>query len=53
MAVTKPTNLQPVCQKPGCTHGAQMMAIRGSIASWMKTCNRHTYKDLISTQKIS
>jgi hypothetical protein len=42
----KPENIQPVCQVPGCKEGAQMLAIQGSTATWMKTCNRHTYTDL-------
>jgi len=46
MATMKPTNIQPVCQVPGCKEGAQMMSIQGGLATWMKTCRRHTYKDL-------
>lgn len=46
MATMKPTNLQPVCKCPGCKNGAQVLAIRGSIAQWLKTCRMHTYKDL-------
>jgi hypothetical protein len=46
MATMKPENLQPVCQMPGCKEGAQMLSIKGTTATWMKTCKRHTYKDL-------
>ena len=46
MATMKPENLQPVCEVDGCKTGAQMVAIYGGKATWMRTCNRHTYKDL-------
>lgn len=42
----KPENLQPVCQVPGCKNGAQMLSIKGNQATWMKTCNMHTYLEL-------
>ena len=51
MTVQKPTNLQPVCQVPDCKEGAQMMSIQGSTATWLKTCRRHTYKDLPKEQE--
>ena len=47
----KPENLQPVCQVTGCTEGAQMLSIKGNEATWMKTCNRHTYRDLPEEQE--
>lgn len=46
MATMKPTNLQPVCQVPGCVAGASILSLQGTIATWMKTCCRHTYQDL-------
>ena len=46
MATMKPTNIQPVCQVSGCKEGAQMASILGTVATWMKTCRRHTYLDL-------
>jgi len=42
----KPTTLQPLCPVPGCKDGCQIQSIQGGIATWMKTCRRHTYKDL-------
>jgi hypothetical protein len=41
-----PTNLQPVCEVPGCINGAQLRAMKGKQAIWMKTCKQHTYLDL-------
>ena len=46
MATQKPTNIQPVCEVPGCKEGAQMYAVLGSNGTWLKTCRRHTYQDL-------
>jgi hypothetical protein len=46
MATTKPTNLQPVCQVLGCKNGAQILSLKGSEATWMRTCSQHTYQDL-------
>ena len=46
MATMKPTNIQPVCQVPGCKEGASIQSIHGSTATWMRTCKKHTYKDL-------
>ena len=46
MATMKPSNMQPVCKVEGCKNGAQMVAVRGGTAEWMKTCTRHTYMDL-------
>ena len=46
MATQKPTNLQPVCGVLGCNNGCQMSSIHGNTATWLKTCRRHTYKDL-------
>ena len=51
MATMKPTNIQPVCRVPGCTEGASMLAIQGTTATWMKTCRKHTYKDLPEEQE--
>lgn len=42
----KPDNLQPVCQVPGCQNGAQLLSIKGTTATWMKTCKFHNYLDL-------
>ena len=50
MATTKPENLQPVCRVPGCKEGAQLYSQTGLTATWMKTCRRHTYKDLPEEQ---
>ena len=47
MTVQKPTNLQPVCEVEGCKEGAQMASIQGSTATWLRTCRRHTYQDLL------
>ena len=46
MATQKPTNLQPVCEAQGCKNGAQLLSIKGTTATWMRTCNQHTYMDL-------
>jgi hypothetical protein len=46
-----PTNLQPVCEVPGCTNGAQLRAMKGKHAVWMKTCKLHTYLDLEDEQQ--
>lgn len=51
MATQKPTNIQPVCQVPGCKEGAQMYSIQGNIATWLKTCRRHTYNELPEEQQ--
>ena len=51
MATMKPSNIQPVCEVPGCKEGAQMLSIQGSRATWMRTCNRHTYRDLPEEQE--
>ena len=51
MASTKPTNLQPLCAVPGCKNGCQILAMRGTTATWMKTCRKHTYKDLPEEQE--
>ena len=50
MATQKPTNLQPVCQVQGCEHGAQIASIQGTRATWMRTCRRHTYLDIVPEQ---
>lgn len=42
----KPENIQPVCEVPGCKEGAQILSIQGNQATWMRTCNRHTFQDL-------
>ena len=41
-----PTNLPPVCQVLGCKHGAQLLSMQGSTASWMRTCRQHAWQDL-------
>jgi hypothetical protein len=41
-----PINLQPVCEVPDCKNGVQMLSMKGSTAAWMRTCKRHTYKDI-------
>ena len=41
-----PTNLQPMCEVPNCEHGAQMLSMQGSTATWMRTCKHHSYQDL-------
>lgn len=42
----KPENLQPICEVPGCHEGVQILAMHGTTATWMRTCSKHTYKDL-------
>ena len=51
MASQKPTNIQPLCQVPGCKNGAQIYSIKGTTATWLKTCSGHTYKDLPEEQE--
>lgn len=51
MATQKPTNLQPVCKAPGCKEGAQILSLRGTTATWMKTCRQHTYIDLTGVKE--
>ena len=46
MTTQRPTNLQPVCQVPGCKEGAQILALHGTTAEWMRTCKDHSYMDL-------
>ena len=50
MATMKPTNIQPLCPVLGCKDGCQILSIYGSTATWMRTCRRHTYKDLPEEQ---
>ena len=50
MTTMKPTNLQPVCEVPGCNEGASIQSLQGSTATWMRTCKRHTFKDLPEEQ---
>jgi hypothetical protein len=51
MATKKPTNLQPVCQVPGCNEGASIQFLQGNVATWMRTCKKHTYQDLLAEQE--
>jgi hypothetical protein len=51
MATMKPENLQPVCEVIDCKNGAQILSIKGTTATWMRTCIQHTYKDLPEEQK--
>ena len=44
MATMKPENLQPLCEVPGCKAGAQMLSIKGTTATWMRTCRLHNYQ---------
>jgi hypothetical protein len=46
MSTTKSTTTQPVCKVPGCKHGASVLSKKGDYVTYMKTCSRHTYKDL-------
>ena len=41
-----PTTTHPVCQVPGCKHGASILAKKGETITYMKTCCRHSYKDI-------
>ena len=50
MTTMKPTNLQPVCEVLGCNEGASIQSVQGSTATWMRTCKRHTFKDLPEEQ---
>lgn len=50
MVTMKPTNLQPVCEVPGCKRGAQLLSLSGTTAMWMQTCNKHNYQDLEDEQ---
>jgi hypothetical protein len=43
--MTKETT-HPVCRVPGCKHGASVLSKKGEDINYMKTCSRHTYKDL-------
>jgi hypothetical protein len=51
MTTQRPTNLQPVCEVEGCKEGAQILNLQGTTATWMRTCSRHTYKDLPGEQE--
>jgi len=44
-------NTPPVCQVPGCKHGASVLSKKGDSVTYMKTCSRHTYKDLPGEQE--
>lgn len=46
MTTQKPQNIQPVCKVLDCKEGAQIYAVQGNTGTWLKTCRRHTYKDL-------
>jgi hypothetical protein len=41
-----PTTTQPVCQADGCKHGASILSKQGDTIRYMKTCARHSYKDI-------
>ena len=51
MSTMKPANDRPVCRVPGCTYGAQIMSVHGGEATYLKTCARHTFKDLPDEQE--
>jgi hypothetical protein len=41
-----PTTTQPVCQVIDCKKGASILAKQGDVVRYMKTCARHSYKDI-------
>lgn len=40
-----PTNTQQ-CQVPNCKHVASILSKQGDNIKYMKTCSRHSYKDI-------
>ena len=41
-----PLNIPPVCQAEGCKHGSSILSKQGDNIKYMKTCRRHSYKDI-------
>jgi hypothetical protein len=41
-----PTTTPPVCRVPECQRGASILSKKGDTITYMKTCSRHTYKDI-------
>jgi hypothetical protein len=41
-----PANTQPVCLVPDCKKGASILSKKGDTITYMKTCCRHSYKDI-------
>ena len=41
-----PTTTQPACQAKDCQKGASILSKQGDVVRYMKTCARHSYKDI-------
>ena len=41
-----PATIQPVCQAKGCQKGASILSKQGDVVRYMKTCARHSFKDI-------
>jgi hypothetical protein len=46
-----PKDIRPMCQVEGCKNGAQLAAKKGDNITWMKTCRRHNYQDLLEEKE--
>lgn len=44
------SGIPPVCQVPGCEHGAQVYSKVGDNTQYLKTCRRH-WADLIAQKE--
>jgi hypothetical protein len=41
----------PICQVEGCKEPCQIVSKKGDLRTYMKTCRRHNYNDLLKEQE--